>query len=79
MQTRTLASVIAIISAVVAFFSRPVLGFFLGLAAVLFGLIGALRATSRTKSGALPSILAILLGVVAVIVKIVEGALRLIF
>jgi hypothetical protein len=79
MPTRTLASVVAIVCAVVAFFVGPVLGFFLGLAAILFGLIGMARAVSPSRRGGILSTLAVVLGAVAVVVKIVHGALKLIF
>jgi uncharacterized membrane protein YccC len=78
-QQRGLAAIGGLAAAVVAFFVGPVLGFFLALFAILLGIVGFLRAASPRVSGGIMSIGAILLGVVAVVVKIIHGALALVF
>ena len=73
------AAVLSFVCAIVAFFVSPLLGFFLGLGAVLLGVIGVLAAISPRTRGGLMSLAGILLGIVAMVVKILEGALRLLF
>lgn len=76
---RSTAATLAIVAAAIAFFVQPVAGFFLGLLAILLGVLGLLGAFSPKVKGGLLSVVATLLGAVAVVVKIIEGALRLIF
>jgi hypothetical protein len=78
-QQRGFAAVAGLVAAVVAFFVTPVLGFFLALLAILLGIVGFLRAASPRVSGGMMSIGAIVLGLVAMVVKILHGALALIF
>ena len=73
------AAVLSFVLAVVGLFVSPLLGFFLGLGAVLLGVIGLLAALSPRTRGGLMSLGGILLGIVAMVVKIIEGALRLLF
>jgi hypothetical protein len=79
MQAKSGAAILAIVCAIVAFFISPLWGFFLGLAAVFLGLIGLMKATSPRVSGGLISIAAMVLGLIAMGVKIAHGALKLIF
>src|SRR5262249_29614829 len=73
------AAILAFVFAVVAFFVNPLLGFFLALGAVLLGIIGMLRAISPRTRGGLMSLAAIVLGVLGMVVKIIDGALHLLF
>ena len=78
-QPRSRAVTAGFVCAVVALFVSPILGFFLGLLAVLLGAFGLLKSTSPRTGGGIASLGVIALGVVAMIVKIIAGALHLIF
>jgi hypothetical protein len=78
-QRRSAVAVAAIVCALVGLFAGPVLGFFLALAAVLLGALAFLRAASPRVSGALLGVAAVVLGLVGVVVKIVQGVLGLLF
>ena len=69
---RSMASVIAIISALASFYfsskGTESLGFILAFVAIGAGLLGGLKALSPKVSGGILSILAVLLGVIGVIV-----------
>jgi hypothetical protein len=72
-------AILSFVLAIVAFFMSPALGFFMALSAVLMGILGAVRAVSPRTRGGLMSISAILLGVLAMVIKIIHGALSIIF
>ena len=76
---RTAFATASVVGAVVAFFVAPVLGFFLGLFAVVVGALAVLRAASSRRSGTIAGILGMGLGAVAAVVKVLQGALHLIF
>ena len=78
-EPRTALATFAMASAVIAFFVTPILGFSLGLVAVVVGAFAVLRAASSRKSGAILGVLGIALGVAAIVVKILQGVLHLIF
>ena len=78
-EPRTALATFAMASAVIAFFVTPILGFALGLVAVVVGAFAVLRAASSRKSGAILGVLGIALGVAAIVVKILQGVLQLIF
>ena len=73
------AAVLSFIFAIVAFFVSPLLGFFMALAAILLGLVGVLRSVSPRTRGGLMSLAAIVLGLLGVVVKVVQGALHMLF
>lgn len=73
------AAILSFGCAVVAFFVNPILGFFLALGAVLLGIIGLLRALSPRTRGGLMSLAGIVFGALGMVVKILDGVLRLIF
>jgi hypothetical protein len=79
MQQRTLPAALGLVLGIVAFFSSPVLGFFLALSAVVLGLVGFLLSASPRRGGGPTSLAAIGLGIVGLVFKIVHGALSLIF
>src|SRR4051812_23952694 len=76
-QVRSLASVIAIGAAIASFIlsarGRAGVGFGLALAAIIVGILGALRAVSPRVSGGLISMLAVALGAIAVLVSLVAA------
>jgi hypothetical protein len=67
------------VCAAVAFFLHPLAGFALALLAILLGLVGFARSVAPRVQGGLLSLGAVLLGVVAAVVKVLEGALRMLF
>lgn len=74
-QTRSAASVLAIVAAIVSFFfsarGREFIGLFAAIVAIGAGLLGGLRALSPRVSGGLLSIAAVLLGAIAIIVALI--------
>jgi hypothetical protein len=78
-QQRAVPAVIAIVIAIVAFFTGPVLGFFLSLGAILLGVIGLLVSASPRRRGGPMSLAAVGLGVIGIVYNVVRGALGLIF
>ncbi len=76
---RTAFATASVITAVIALFSSPVLGFFLGVFAVILGAMAVLRAAASQRRGVIAGLLGIGLGGVAVVVKVLHGALSLIF
>jgi hypothetical protein len=77
-RRNTIASA-AMVCAIVAFFISPLGGFLLGLLAILLGLVGFLRSVAPRMRGGLLSLAAILLGAIAAVVKVIAGALGLLF
>jgi hypothetical protein len=76
---RSAPSVIAIVIAIVGFFTGPVLGFFLALGAIVLGVIGFLIAASPRRRGGAISLASIGLGAIGIVYNVVRGALALIF
>ncbi len=79
LQQRTVPATLALVLAVISFFVGPVLGFFLALGAIVLGVVGFLISASPRRGGGAMSLASIALGVVAVVFKIVQGALHLLF
>jgi hypothetical protein len=72
-------AVLGIGCAVVAFFLSPLAGVLLALLAVVLGAVGFLRSASPRVRGGMMSLAAIALGAVGVVVKILHGALSVVF
>jgi len=70
---RTALATASLIGAIVAFFVSPLLGFFLGVFAVVVGALAVLRAVSSRRSGTIMGIVGMGLGAVAVVVKLLQG------
>jgi hypothetical protein len=70
-----MASIVAIISAIVSFVmsgrGHELAGFLLALLAIAAGLVGGLRALSPRVSGGILSILAVILGAIAIVFSLV--------
>ena len=79
LQQRTVPAVLALVMAIVSFFSNAVLGFFLALGAVVVGVVGFLLSASPKRRGGPMSLAAVALGVIGIVYSIVKGALGLIF
>ena len=78
-QQRTALATIAVASAIIAFFVSPISGLLLGVLAVVTGAFAVLRAASSQRTGAIAGVLGMGLGVAAIVVKILQGVLHLIF
>lgn len=78
-EQRGLAATLAFAAAVAAFFLSPVAGLLVAVGAVILGAFGFLRAASPRVSGARLSVLAIVLGLTAIVVKVLHGVLKIIF
>ena len=78
-EKRTVLATASVICGIVALFISPLAGFMLGLLAVVLGALGLLRAASSRRSGGIAAVLGMGLGVVAIVVKIIHGALSAIF
>ena len=74
-QAKSAASILAIVCALVSFFlsarGREFLALFAAIVAIGAGLLGGLRALSPRVSGGILSILAVLLGAVAIVVALI--------
>jgi hypothetical protein len=74
-QVRSTASIVAIIAAIASFFmsgrGHAVGGFFLALLAIGAGLVGGVRALSPRVSGGILSILAVIMGAIAIVFSLV--------
>ena len=74
-QAKSAASILAIVCAIVSFVlsarGREFLALFAAIVAIGAGLLGGLRALSPRVSGGILSILAVLLGAVAVVVALI--------
>ncbi|HLL88286.1 MAG TPA: hypothetical protein VK324_03190 [Tepidisphaeraceae bacterium] len=74
-QTRSIASIIAILSAIGSFYfssaGRELVALLLAVVAIGAGLLGGLRALSPRVSGGILSIIAVLLGVIAIVVAVI--------
>jgi hypothetical protein len=72
---RNTASIVAIIAAIASFVmsgrGREFVGFFLALLAIGAGLVGGVRALSPRVSGGILSILAVMLGVIAIVFALI--------
>jgi hypothetical protein len=76
MTRRNLFAGAALLAAGVGFFLTPGWGAFLGLIAVLLGVLGFLRSVAPRFKGGRMSLAAVGLGVILIVVKIIAGALR---
>ena len=74
-QAKSLASIVAILAALVSFYlssqGREILALLSAFVAIGAGLVGGLRALSPRVSGGILSILAVALGAIAVIVALI--------
>jgi hypothetical protein len=74
-QARSTASIVAIVCALFSYYSssrhHQVAGFVLGLVAIAAGLVGGVRALSPRVSGGVLSIIAVILGAIALIYSLV--------
>ena len=74
-QAKSAASILAIVCAIVSFIlsarGREFLALFAAIVAIGAGLLGGLRALSPRVSGGILSILAVLLGAVAIVVALI--------
>jgi hypothetical protein len=72
---RSTASIVAIISAIASFYmsfhGRGIFAFFLALLAILAGLVGGVRALSPRIRGGILSILAVILGAIAIVFALI--------
>lgn len=66
-------SIVAIIAAVVSFFTGAILGFVLAIGAILLGVWGFVLAASPKLSGGMLSIIAIMLGVVGLVASLLKA------
>jgi lipopolysaccharide export LptBFGC system permease protein LptF len=71
-EQRTALATASVVIALVAFFISPVAGFLLGILAVVI-------AASSRRSGGIVGVLGMGLGVVAIVVKVLHGAVKAIF
>jgi hypothetical protein len=70
----SIPSILALISAIAAFFTGG-WGFFLGIAAIILGLVGAIAALSPRVRGGLISVFSVVAGVLGIVV----GLMRVVF
>jgi hypothetical protein len=74
-QARSIASIVAILAALVSFYlssqGREILALLCAFVAIGAGLVGGLRALSPRVSGGVLSILAVALGAIAIIVALI--------
>jgi hypothetical protein len=74
-QAKSLASIVAILAALVSFYlssqGREILALLCAFVAIGAGLVGGLRALSPRVSGGILSILAVALGAIAIIVALI--------
>lgn len=67
------AAILSMAAAIGSFFTRPIWGFFLALAAIFLGIIGFVMAASPRVRGGIISIFAVIIGVIGVLTAIVRG------
>ncbi|HVG94523.1 MAG TPA: hypothetical protein VND21_08755 [Planctomycetota bacterium] len=79
MTTNNALATAALVCAGAGFFVAAGWGFLLGLAAVVLGLLGFVKSISPRAQGGVLSLGAILLGVVLIVVKVIAGALHVLF
>ena len=79
LEKRTVLATASLVCAIVAFFISPLAGFLLALVAVVLGALAVLRAASSRMSGGIVGVLGMGLGVAAIVVKVLHGALKAIF
>ncbi len=75
--TYSIASIIAIVSAVAIFFVGPGWGLVLAIVAIISGVIGMIVALSPKTRGGIASTIAVLLAGAGIVVAILKGLLKL--
>lgn len=72
-QSFSIASIIAVIAAVLSFATGAILGLVFAAIAILAGLFGVVVALSPAKRGGIASTLAVIAGLVGVVAALVKG------